>query len=458
MTPAHRMLSVAKGGGLGGKLLRGGMGSFALKLSSKVLTLLVAIMLARILQPDGYGVYSFVVAVLTLVAIPVNMGLPVLLMRETASAATHQNHALIGALWRWSTHLVLAASGIILLVGWLGLWASHGWMDETRLLAFAVGLPMVLFLGLNNLRSSALRGLHRVVLGQVPDMLVRPLFLLAGVGAVVVLLPEDEFTPERAMVLYTLAAAGAFVVGAVLLRWCRPEGVRPSKPSSAMTRGWLAAIIPLAFLSGIQVINQNTDIVMVGLLGADSQVGIYRVAMQGGLLVIFGAQALNQVFMPYFSSIYASGDFARLQRLVFVGAGATTLVALFVAIVFWLFGPAIIRLVFGAGYEPAYIPLSILAAGHVFSATMGQVGALLSMTGYERQTLRGFLIAFGVNIVLNAVLIPHFGAAGAATATSVSLVVLNIVLWQSVRMRLGINSSVWSIVHRSVFQGRTTPD
>jgi len=442
------MLAAAKGGGLGAKLLRGGMGSLALKLSNKALTLLVAVALARILQPDGYGVYSFVVAVLTLVAVPVKMGLPMLLMRETASAATHQNHVLIGALWRWSTHLVLAASAIVLVVGGLGLWAGYGWMDETRLFTFAAGLPVVLFLGLNSLRGAALRGLHRVVLGQIPDMLVRPLLLLAAVGAAVMLLP-DALTPERAMGLYTLAAAGAFGVGALLLRQHRPAGVRPSKPSSATAKGWFAAIIPLAFLSGIQIINKNTDIVMLGLLGNNSAVGVYRVAMQGGLLVIFGVQALNQVFMPYFSSIYASGDHARLQRLVSTGAGATTLVALFVAIVFWLFGPVIISWVFGPEYASAYLPLSILAVGQVFSASMGQVGALLSMTGYERQTLRGFIVAFGVNIALNVALIPYFGAIGAATATSLSLVVLNLVLWQSVRIRLGINSSVWTLLNRS---------
>lgn len=448
MTLLQRVFSSARGGGLGTKLLRGGVGSLALKLANRALTLLVAIALARILQPDGYGVYSFVLAMLTLVAVPVRMGLPMLLMRETASALAHQNYVLVGALWRWSTLLVLAASGIVLSLGWLGLWVGYGWLDKTRLLTFAVGLPVISFLGLNALRGAALKGLHRVVLGQLSEMLVQPLLLLAAIGAVIVLWPGN-LTPELAMGAYTLAVVGAFLVGAVLLWWHRPSGIRPSKPSSAVVRNWLAAIIPLAFLSGIQVINKNTDIVMLGLLGVDSEVGVYRVAMQGGLLVIFGVQALNQVFMPYFSSIYASGDNARLQRLVSAGAGATTLVALFVAVVFWVFGPTILTLVFGPEYASAYLPLSILAAGQVFSASMGQVGALLSMTGHERQTLRGFLMAFGVNIALNVALIPYFGALGAATATSTSLVVLNIVLWQSVRVRLGINGSLWAMLIRS---------
>jgi len=449
MTPARKMLAAAKGGGLGAKLLRGGMGSLALKLSNKALTLLVAVALARILQPDGYGVYSFVVAVLTLVAVPVKMGLPMLVMRETASASTHDNHALVGALWRWSTRLVLLASGIVLLAGFLALWASHGWMDGHRRLTFAFGLPAILFMGLSALRAAALRGLYRVVLSQLPEMLVRPLLVLAGIGVVILLAPQDWLTSERAMALYTLSSLGAFMAGAFLVRRFRPAAVHSITPSAATARAWISAIIPLAALSGTNIINKNTDIVMLGLLGSDAQVGVYRVAMQGGLLVIFGTQALNQVFMPYFSSVRARGDTAQLQRLVTAGAYATTLIALLVAVIFWLFGPMILTFVFGSEYVTAYLPLSILAGGQVFSAVMGQVGALLNMTGYERQTLIATIVSFGLNIILNITLIPSFGMAGAAIATSVSLAALNVILWLSVRRRLGINTSALAVIHRS---------
>lgn len=447
--PARRLMAASKGGGLRARLLRGGVGSLMLKLSNRALTLLVAIALARTLGPGGYGVYSFALAIITLIMVPVRLGLPMLVMRETASASAQGRLATIGALWRWSTRLVLVLSAIVLAVGSLALWASQDWMDETHLYTFAIGLPVVLVTGLSRLRSASLKGLHRVVLAQTPEMLVRPSLILAGVGTVITLGAGSWLGPAHAMALNVMAAAGAFLVGAVLLRRHRPAGIHAVKPESDQIRNWISAILPLAFLSGVQVINKNTDIAMLGLLGTDSQVGVYRVAMQGGLLVIFGSQALNQVFMPYFSSVRAQGDSARLQRLVAVGGYATTATALLFAIVFWLFGREIIETAFGAEYAGAYAPLGILAAGQVFSASMGQVGALLSMTGHERHTLRGFLAAFGLNIILNVALIPYLGAVGAATATSLSLVMLNVLLWVSVRRRLGIDASVVGNIYRT---------
>jgi O-antigen/teichoic acid export membrane protein len=99
--------------------------------------------------------------------------------------------------------------------------------------------------------------------------------------------------------------------------------------------------------------------------------------------------------------------------------------------------------VFGAEYESAYVPLVILCVGQLVNASMGSVGALLNMTGHERDTTKSILVAAVVNVALNLSLVPHWGIIGAAVATASTLTVWNLIMWHKVRARIGIEPSLF---------------
>jgi len=67
------------------------------------------------------------------------------------------------------------------------------------------------------------------------------------------------------------------------------------------------------------------------------------------------------------------------------------------------------------------------------------------MTGYEKDTALGLAISAVLNVLLNLILIPKFSMAGAAAATSISMIVWNLLLWCLVWKRLGIDSSVFRL-------------
>ncbi len=101
---------------LRGRLVRGGLGSLALKLASTALGFILVILLARSLGPEGYGVYAFVFAIVSLLAIPTQLGLPQLVVRETAKAQAAERWGLMRGLWRWSTLVVWLFSFVVLAV------------------------------------------------------------------------------------------------------------------------------------------------------------------------------------------------------------------------------------------------------------------------------------------------------------------------------------------------------
>jgi len=115
---------------LRGRLIRGGLGSLALKLGSTALGFLLAILLARTLGPEGYGVYAFVFAIVSLLAIPTQLGLPQLVVRETAKAQAAEQWGLMRGLWRWSTLAVWLFSSGVLVLAFAGLWLFGERLDD----------------------------------------------------------------------------------------------------------------------------------------------------------------------------------------------------------------------------------------------------------------------------------------------------------------------------------------
>lgn len=81
---AQRLLLPFRGEGLQARLVRGALGVGGLKLLYLPLTLITSIVLARGLGPAGYGQYSFVMAAISILALPVGAGLGQLVTREVA--------------------------------------------------------------------------------------------------------------------------------------------------------------------------------------------------------------------------------------------------------------------------------------------------------------------------------------------------------------------------------------
>ncbi|RRQ20155.1 flippase [Guyparkeria sp. SCN-R1] len=422
------------------------MGSLVIRAGNALLAFAVAVVLARMLGPERYGIYSFALAILMLTAIPAQVGVPQLVVRETARSQVTGDGGAMRGLWRWASVAVLLFSGgAFLVVATLTLW-THSFGESNRVDTLLAGLVLIPLMAFTNVGGACVRGLRKVLLGQLPESIVRPgVLLLLLLGWLAFVQPKAEFSAERAMLLYVVAAIVALIVATLLLWRLRPEELRANPEPVYRSSEWRSAVIPLALISGLHVVNSYADLIILGLFRPDDEVGIYRAVAQFALLIIFGLQAISQVLHPHFARLYAIGNKKILQRLVTTSARAILALALIPFLTVLFFGGDLLSLVFGSEYTGGATALVILAFGQLANAAFGSVGALLNMTGHERDTMRGMLIAMGVNVVLNVVLVPMYGMNGAAIATATSLFLWNAVLRHYVRKRLSIESSAFRV-------------
>jgi O-antigen/teichoic acid export membrane protein len=244
------------------------------------------------------------------------------------------------------------------------------------------------------------------------------------------------------MALQIVAASAAFAAGLWFFLRNRAVGLG-SEPPVRESSLWRRSALAFGLFAAMRLINGRTDVVVLGLFHADADVGIYRVATQLAVTIIFGLQIVNPVQGPHLAHIYAIGDMRQFQRVVTRTSRLIFLITVPVFCIVVAFGRPLIAAVFGPEFRQAYLPLVVLAAGQLVNASLGSVGSVLNMTGHERDTAWCVGVGATVNLVLNLLLTPPMGMMGAAIATSASLITWNLLMWRQVRARLGIETSIF---------------
>lgn len=427
------------GHGLQPVLLKGGAASVLIKAGSTLLGMWVAVLLARGMGPEGYGIYAHVMAMVSVLALPAQVGLPALVVRETAKAQATGQWGLMRGLWRWASSVAVKASLVVVGLAAVAGVCLGGQFSADQFPTVMIAVLMIPVLSLGALRGAALRGLKKLVAGQLPDMIVGPLVYAFALGAFLAAAP-GRLTPVVAMAFYCGASGLVFLLGAYLLWRARPAPLRSGPSPEYHQRAWRQAVVPLSLIVGVGVLKNQTDILMLGWLLPSDQVGVYRAALSVAGLVAFGLAAINPVVAPYFAKLHAEGDRVRLQKLVTRVGWLMLALAVPVVLVLMVSGGAVLALLFGPAYRAGEVALAIMAAGQLVNVATGSVGVLLNMTGHEKDILRSSILSAVVNVVLNLFLIPWLGISGAAAASALTLSLLMFTLCFYVRQRLGIRT------------------
>nr|WP_280740568.1 polysaccharide biosynthesis C-terminal domain-containing protein [Sphingomonas kaistensis] len=106
-----------------------------------------------------------------------------------------------------------------------------------------------------------------------------------------------------------------------------------------------------------------------------------------------------------------------------------------------LVGPWLLQL-WGKEFTASAPVLNVLLIGALANAATGSAGYLTILTGHERAALGILLVTLVLTVALELVLIPQFGAVGAASGAAFGLTLWNVVMALYVRRKLGIDCTV----------------
>ena len=437
-------LSLTGSSDLARSLVTATIASSGLWLTGSVITFAIGIIMARQLGPAGYGIYGTVLAIVALLGVPAQGGLPLLATREFAAAEANEDRAMMAGLLRWFTLLVIALSitTALTLLAVVVVFGRSFALDFRFALAW--GSLLIPGFALCALFAGMIRGQGRVVRGQTLDVIARPLLFLAGLA--LLLLAGDHLDPETAVALQAIAALVAGIAGVLLVVAALPPHVGPRQAPKHHFRRWLISAAPMTLTEGMRQLDGAYGVLLVSLLATTADAGLYRVALSCLAVVSMPISLQNIVVAPYFSRCFASGDLRAVQRIasgsaLFMTASVAVMTLALVVAGHWALGAA-----FGAKFVPAYLPLVILSCSQLAMAAFGSGVTLLSMTNREAVLSAIFAASVLVALLMAAALIPLLGANGAALAMLGGVTLRGVLINREARRSIGIRPSILSLL------------
>jgi lipopolysaccharide/colanic/teichoic acid biosynthesis glycosyltransferase len=295
--------------------------------------------------------------------------------------------------------------------------------------------------------------LRQVALGLVAWVALRValrLFVITGKAAaqgvgdlrgsnVTIFLEELMFLPAYAVMQVVGLGGDAAVIGALLLadaataalawgRLLRRGFVRgASAPSFELARRMYGFGMRGQIGSLIQLLNLRFNFIFLGALAGPGALGLYAVAAKYAEFLRLVPIAANWVLYPRFARSDAAGAATTSRRMI-LRAGAVTATG---AVPLALGAVLVIPALFGSAFRPAVLPAQILLVGLAAEGVGGVATAFLF--GRGRPGLNSLAAGAGVTVTvaLDVLLIPRYGAVGAAIASSIAYLTttLCLVLW-----------------------------
>jgi O-antigen/teichoic acid export membrane protein len=391
--------------------------------ASRILSILAMVLLARHLQPTGFGTYSALLAYYALVLSLGGLGLDRLALRELSS----RDASKLGVL---GTLLILRAGAAIVLmvlVVVLTFFFKREWLPLVPVAALAM-LPA----SIASTYSAVFQGTERFgppAAAAVAAALVAAAFTLFGI---VSRAPLPFF-------LWALVLGEIMRVGWLLFA-SRADPVPLGGFQKAFARRALQESLPYGVLAILGTIYFRIDLVMLEALGSVAATGLYASAYRiMEVLGILPALALGVLF-PRFARMLQD-DLGRARELYLLATRLLVWLGFVVGAVGIVFARPILELLYTDSYLDAAAPLVWLMIALIFLfAHAANVTVLFAGTELRRVVELSFLTA-GFNVVANLLLIPRFGAAGAAAATAGSEFLSWVLFTPLVCRRLGISTS-----------------
>lgn len=162
----------------------------------------------------------------------------------------------------------------------------------------------------------------------------------------------------------------------------------------------------------------NLDTVMLGMMKGDYEVGLYNAAIKIKVLLVTLITSLGTVLLPRLSEYAAKGNRKEFYRVVSKAVSFVLLFSIPVVLFGMIYSKDCLLLLSGSAYLPAASSMQILMPTIALIGLSNITGIqVLVPLGKENSVLISVILGALVDLILNLMLIPARGAAGAAIGT-----------------------------------------
>jgi O-antigen/teichoic acid export membrane protein len=418
---------------------------FAGTLIGLLLDIIIKRVFTSYLSPGDFGIYSLALTVISITGAIATLGLSDGVARYVAyfrgRNEDHKIHELITS----AAVMGLTASVIAMLVSpvLFARMAGNGFdiqdkiLDVIKIMIFAIPVTILL-----NVAVAIYRGFDRTNVNMYFYNLVRPLSLLVFASAAVFF----RLSFHEIVFMDLLSMIFTFGLMSVYFIKRPPFELKLKLKFSEPTKQLIRYSLPLLITSTLLNIMSWTATMMLGYFTSAEVVGVYSAVspLVGFLGMLIGPMGF--VYVPVVSKLCGENRAGLVGPIYQIMTKWCFLLTFPIFALMFVYPEFLLTNIYGAQYASGALVLRVLALGSIANSYFGFNYHTIMASGDSDLLMKCSLASAGMNVLLNFILIPQYGILGAAIASSVSF--LSIEVFMTFKIWKNQNMHPFSLTYR----------
>ena len=380
--------------------------NFILTATQFIFPLITFPYVARVLQASGNGKVSFVASVANYFMMVASLGIPTYGIRACARVRDDEEKLTKTVQELFIINAVVTAFVTVTYVVCIFVIPRFA---EDRVLFYIYGLNIVLNMFGMNWVYQALEQYDYITIRSIVFKLISLILLILFVRH------QEDYIIYAAITVF--AAVGSYALNFVRLR----KLIQFRIVGNYNFRQHFKPILTLFAQSVAVSIYTNLDTVMLGFMKTDTDVGYYHAAVKIKGLLLSLVTSLGNVLLPRMSYFVKNRMANEFRRYMTKALNFELLMAIPLVVYFVMYSKESIAFLAGDGYEGAILAMQIITLAVIPNGLTGILGVqVLTALEKERYVLYSVLVGAITDFLLNLMMIPRYGAAGAALATTIA--------------------------------------
>lgn len=382
------------------------------KVFNKALAFVVGILSARYLGPGNYGLINYAAAYTAFFASLCTLGINSVLVKELIDYPEKEGETLGTTLVMRAASSMLSAVMIICIT----LFADRDEPLTILVVAlYCVGMIFQVYDAFNYWFQAKLRSKYQAIAENIA-------FIVVSAFKILLLVLKKDVR------WFAVAGSIDYITAAVILFAAYKKNGGP-KFSFSWNRGKEILSVSSHFIiSGLMVsIYASTDRFMLKQMLSEEVVGYYSLASSLSVSWAFVLAAIIDSMCPVIVQSRKENykEYEQKNRILYAIVFYAALAA---SALICIFAKPIVEILYGIKYIPAIEPLRIIVWYTAFSYLGVARNPWMVCENKQKYLKYIYIGAAVINVLLNALLIPNFGAAGAAGASLVTQMATTVVL------------------------------
>lgn len=419
--------------------------SFLSTVASVVVGFFLKIYLSRILGAESLGIYSLGLTVISILGIILSLGygngLVRFVSKYKATKQLERLSAYIGSTLFINTAIVLPLFFVfIYFPHTIAVDLLQTPSLEKYIPVFGVMMVVNSFIVL---AEQMIRGLQEVRRSTVINAFLRLPF---KIGCILLLFSwgwglEGYIVAELLASLFAL-----FLFSILLIKLLKPLVKLSWKNVLKLNKEEKKYSSNLLITNGVAALRNHGDKILLVYYLSTYELGIYSVVLTIASFIPLVLTSVNSIFSPIISQLHAQNKLKELSHY-FQLSGRYVFILSFPLMVFLFIFSKDVMLVFGNEFVEGSRLLLFIVIGQVINVSLGSVGSMLQMCGFEKQMRNVSIISSATSFLLYFFLIAEWGLIGLGIVYIFNLTVMNIACSYVLYNKLKIK-----IIHRSYIE------